>query len=57
MFSFAGVVLALVTGWLAGELADRLGIGVDDGANPNAPSSLSNRLVREDRSFKRPAKA
>jgi uncharacterized membrane protein len=35
-----GVLLALVTGWLGGELVDRLGIGVDEGANPNAPSSL-----------------
>ena len=38
--SFLGVCLALVTGWLGGELVDRLGIGVDDGANPDAPSSL-----------------
>jgi uncharacterized membrane protein len=35
-----GVLLALVTGWLGGELVDRLGIGVDEGANVNAPSSL-----------------
>lgn len=40
-FSFVGVLLALVTGWLGGELADRLGVGIDDGANLNAPSSLS----------------
>jgi uncharacterized membrane protein len=40
-FSFAGFVLALVTGWLGGELVDRLGIGVDEGANVNAPSSLT----------------
>ena len=38
--SFLGVCLALVTGWLGGELVDRLGIGVDDEANPDAPSSL-----------------
>jgi uncharacterized membrane protein len=44
--SFAGVALALVTGWLGGELVDRLGIGVDEGANPNAPSSLSSRSAR-----------
>lgn len=36
-----GAALAVVTGWLGGELVDRLGIGVDEGANPNAPSSLS----------------
>ena len=38
--SFAGVTLALVTGWLGGELVDRLAVGVDQGANVNAPSSL-----------------
>jgi uncharacterized membrane protein len=32
-----------VTAWLGGELVDRLGIGVDDGANVNAPSSLTRR--------------
>jgi uncharacterized membrane protein len=47
--SFLGVVLALVGGWLGGELVDRLGIGVDTDANPNAPSSLSRRKVVEDR--------
>jgi uncharacterized membrane protein len=36
-----GVLGALVTGWLGGELVDRLGVGVDPGANLNAPSSLS----------------
>jgi uncharacterized membrane protein len=39
--SFAAVALALVTGWLGGELVERLGVGVDQGANLNAPSSLS----------------
>ncbi len=39
--SFIGVVLALVTGWLGGELVDRLGVGVDPGAHLDAPSSLS----------------
>jgi uncharacterized membrane protein len=39
--SFAGFLLALVTGWLGGELVERLGIGVDPGANPNAPNSLT----------------
>jgi uncharacterized membrane protein len=41
--SFAGFLLSLVTGWLGGELVDRLGVGVDEGANVNAPSSLSGR--------------
>ena len=32
VFSFTGAGLTLVTGWLGGELVDRLGVGVDDGA-------------------------
>jgi uncharacterized membrane protein len=44
--SFAAVALALVTGWLGGELVDRLGVGVDDGAHLDAPSSLSGRPAR-----------
>lgn len=43
--SFVGASLALLTGWLGGELVDRLGIGVDDGAHPDAPSSLSRRAA------------
>ncbi|HEV8556087.1 MAG TPA: DUF2231 domain-containing protein [Actinophytocola sp.] len=39
--SFAGVVLAGVTGWLGGELVERLGVGVDENAGLDAPSSLS----------------
>jgi uncharacterized membrane protein len=42
ILSVAGVVLALVTGWLGGELVERLHIGVDPAANPDAPSSLSS---------------
>ena len=41
MLSFGGFVLALITGWLGGELVDRLGVGVDEGAHLNAPSSLT----------------
>lgn len=41
--SSIAVVLALFGGWLGGELVDRLGIGVDEGAHPNAPNSLSGR--------------
>jgi uncharacterized membrane protein len=36
-----GVVLVSATAWLGGELVERLGVGVDDGANLDAPSSLS----------------
>jgi uncharacterized membrane protein len=43
LMSFAGAILALVTGWLGGELVDRLAIGVDTGAHVDAPSSLSGR--------------
>jgi uncharacterized membrane protein len=43
VLSGLGVALALVTGWLGGELVDRLGIGVDDGANVDATSSLTHR--------------
>ena len=48
VLSFVGVGLALVTGWLGGELVDRLGVGVDDGAHLDSPSSLSGRPARED---------
>jgi uncharacterized membrane protein len=41
--SALAVLLALVTGWLGGELVDRLAVGVDEGANLNAPSSLSGK--------------
>ncbi len=43
VLSFVAVVLALFTGWLGGELVDRLGVGVDEGANLDAPSSLERR--------------
>jgi uncharacterized membrane protein len=36
--SFLGVLLALLTGWLGGELVTRFGIGVHDGADVDAPS-------------------
>src|SRR3954470_19259417 len=38
--------LGTVGGWLGGELVDRLGIGVDDGAHVDAPSSLSDKPAR-----------
>jgi uncharacterized membrane protein len=43
VFSFAGIVVAGFTSWLGGELVERLGVGVDNDANVNAPSSLSSR--------------
>ena len=43
VLSFIAFVLAGITGWLGGEMVDRLGVGVDDGANLNAPNSLSGK--------------
>jgi uncharacterized membrane protein len=40
IFSFVGIVLVGVTGWLGGELVERLGVGVSEEAGVNAPSSL-----------------
>jgi uncharacterized membrane protein len=44
--AFVGVAIAMVSGWLGGELVDRLGVGVDEGANLNAPSSLTGKPAR-----------
>jgi uncharacterized membrane protein len=44
--AFLGGGLAMFTGWLGGELVDRLGVGVDEGAHLNAPSSLTARHAR-----------
>ena len=41
LLSFAGFVLALITAWIGGELVYRLGVGVDPGANVNAPNSMT----------------
>jgi len=41
LLSFSGIALALVTAWIGGELVYRLGVGVDPGANVNAPNSLT----------------
>ncbi len=47
ILSFAGAGLSALTGWLGGELVERLGVGVDDGAHLNAPNSLSKRPASE----------
>lgn len=44
VLSFAGFALAGLTGWLGGELVDRLSVGVDNGANLDAPSSLTGPI-------------
>lgn len=40
--SLLGFGLALITGWLGGELVYRLGMAVDEGAHENAPSALTH---------------
>ena len=45
ILAFLGFALAGVGGWLGGELVERLGIGVDPGANPDAPSSLGKETL------------
>ena len=47
LLSAVGILIALVTGWLGGELVDRLGVGVDTGAHLDAPSSLTGRPASE----------
>ena len=47
VLSFLGVGLTSVAGWLGGELVDRLGVGVDEGAHVDAPSSLSGRPAHQ----------
>lgn len=50
ILSFAGAGLALFTGWLGGELVERLGVSVEDGAHLNSPNSLSGRPASENAS-------
>ncbi len=45
ILSFAGILIALMTLWIGGELVYRLGVAVDRGANVNAPSSLKQPTV------------
>lgn len=45
--SFIAFAIGMVTGWLGGELVDRLGVGVDEGAHLNAPNSLTHRPASE----------
>ncbi len=47
VFPFSGFGLAAVTGWLGGELVDRLVVGVDDGAHLNSPNSLSKKSASQ----------
>lgn len=40
--TFVGAAVSLVTGWLGGELVERLGVGVDREAHLDASSSLKD---------------
>ena len=44
VLALAGAALALLTGWLGGELVGRLGVGVDDDAGLDAPPSFTTRI-------------
>ena len=54
VLGWIGTVIALFAGWLGGELVYRLNVAVDDGANLNAPNSLSGRPASERASGPRP---
>jgi len=54
--SFAGIAIAGFTGWLGGELVERLGVGVDEGAGVDAPSSLGGRVTAAGRHGPAPAR-
>lgn len=43
--AWLGVLGGGLGGWLGGELVERLGISVEEGANPDASSSLSGEAV------------
>src|SRR5262249_36601105 len=47
VLGWIGIVIALFGGWLGGELVYRLNVGVDHGANLDAPNSLSGRSAAE----------
>jgi uncharacterized membrane protein len=47
ILSFTGFLLAMLGGWLGGELVERLGVGVHDVANLDAPSSLNEPVIQK----------
>ena len=49
LVSGAASAIALFTGWLGGELVNRLSVGVDEGAHLDAPSSLHGPVSGEAR--------
>lgn len=50
---FIGVGHLFITGWLGGELVHRLNVSNDEGANLNAPSSLSGRPATDTSDIRR----
>ncbi len=43
VITYLACAILLVGGWLGGELVDRLGVGVDNGAHLNAPNSIMHK--------------
>ena len=52
ILALLGALLATVTGWLGGELVDRLGVGVEPDAGLDAPASFETGIR-----LRRPGKA
>jgi uncharacterized membrane protein len=44
LLALLGALLATVTGWLGGELVDRLGVGVEPDAHLDAPTSFDTGI-------------
>ncbi|MEZ2390684.1 DUF2231 domain-containing protein [bacterium RCC_150] len=44
VLELVAVIIAVGTGWLGGELVGRLGVGVDDGANLDAPANFTTGI-------------
>jgi uncharacterized membrane protein len=50
--SCVAVAFAVISGWLGGELVERLGIGVAANAGPDAPSSLGSHEIPVQRGYR-----
>lgn len=48
LLSSVAVAVGGLSGWLGGELVNRLGVGVSPGANLNAPNTLSGKPAAPD---------
>jgi uncharacterized membrane protein len=54
--SYLGLGLLVLTGWLGGELVDRLSVGVDDRAHLDASNSVSaHGVIEQTTSYRRTA--